>query len=130
MFNLTKKKVEDLLKVSTMDITFFYDPNLQTSFEFCPFCERTLSEKEYVKKFVSKNYFRSNILPACQDLLKELQEEENKIPYKELSDTLYKEIRVYEIDSKLIPFPHKKDCKLNELKDLYNRMKNFLETKE
>jgi len=129
MFNLTKEEVESLLKVSTMDITFFYDPNLQTSFEFCPFCERTLSEKEYVKKFVSKKYFRSNILPTCKNLLKELQEE-NIISYEELCDTLYKEIRVYEIDSKLIPFPHKKDCKLNELKDLYNRMKNFLEAKE
>jgi len=116
MLSLTREEVELLLQVSTMNIYTDYRGGPDTALELCPLCRGHICENDEVSKYVSKDYFDLNILPINQEFFDEWSGDTNA----------YHQVRVYMIDSKLIPFPHEKGCKIEDLKTLHKKMKNSI----
>lgn len=118
MLRLTKEEVTLLLQVSTMDIFTDYTGGPDSSYQTCPLCNEYLSEDDKVSHYVSEEFFNREILPNL-----------NKDGWGE--DYTYSDIRIYELnDSRVIPLPHKEGCKIEELKALHKKMKDFIEDKE
>lgn len=121
MLSLTKEEVNLLLHVSTMDVFNDYTGGPDMSYRTCPLCNASISEDDKVSHYISEEFFNREILPNLSDL----GEEEG---YNH-----YPEILFYQLDDsgrKKIPFPHKEGCKIEELKSLHKKMKDFVGDKE
>lgn len=121
MLSLTKEEVDLLLHVSTMDVFTDYTGGPDMSHLTCPLCNAFISDDDKVSSYVSEEFFNQEILPSLSDL----GEEEG---YNH-----YPEILFYQLDNsgqKKIPFPHKEGCKIEGLKALHKKMKNFVGDKE
>ena len=121
MLSLTKEEVTLLLQVSTMDVFTDYTGGPDMSYRTCPLCNASISEDDKVSIYVSEEFFNQEILPSLSDL----GEEEG---YNH-----YPEILFYQLDDsgqKKITFPHKEGCKIEELKTICKKMKDFVGDKE
>ena len=113
MLSLTKEEVTLLLQVSTMDVFTDYTGGPDVSHQTCPLCNASISEDDKVSHYVSEEFFNREILPSL-----------NKDGWGE--DYLYNNIQIYELnDSRIIPLPHTEGCKIEELKALNKKMKDF-----
>jgi hypothetical protein len=116
MLTLTKEEVALLLHVSTMDVYNDYSGGPDTSWRICPLCGASISEDDKVSDHVSEEFFNREILPKLESLREEWGEDY----------VLYNKIYCYEIYSDPIPMPHKEGCKIEDLKALHKKMKDFV----
>lgn len=113
MLSLTKEEVTLLLQVSTMDVFTDWSGGPDMSHQTCPLCNASISDDDKVSRHVSEEFFNREILPGL-----------NKDGCGE--DYLYNNIQIYELnDSRIIPLPHTEGCKIEELKALHKKMKDF-----
>lgn len=116
MLQLTAKEVGLLLKVSEMDIHHDYSGGPDNSWRVCPLCRGTISEDDPVSEYITQEDFDRDVLPTLSDYIK--KEWENPYP----------EVFVYQLDDseqKKIPFPHKEECEIEDLRALHKKMIDF-----
>lgn len=122
MLSLTKEEVTLLLHVSTMDVFNDWTGGPDVSYQTCPLCNASISEDDKVSRYVSEEFFNREILPTIPCHLSD-----------KWHDYEYNYILFYQLDDsgqKKIPFPHKEGCKIEELKALHKKMKDFIGDKE
>lgn len=120
MLSLTKEEVTLLLQVSTMDVFNDWTGGPDVSYRTCPLCNASISEDDKVSNYVSEEFFNREILPDIYgDGIVELYNREEDFEYKNM-------LICYLSDQRIIPFPHKEGCKIEELKALHKKMKDFV----
>lgn len=115
MLSLTKEEVTLLLQVSTMDVFDDWTGGPDVSYQTCPLCNASISEDDKVSRYVSEEFFNREIIPTIPCDLSD-----------EWHDYGYNHILIYQLNTpSVIPFPHKEGCKIEELKALHKKMKDF-----
>lgn len=123
MLSLTKEEVDLLLQISgsRMDLYNDWGHNSDVSYRNCPLCKKWISETDKISSYVSEEFFNREILPDIYgDGIVELYNREEDFEYKNM-------LICYLPDQRIIPFAHKEGCKIEELKSLHKKMKDFAE---
>lgn len=121
--NLTKQEIQLILSVSNFDIYTEFTGGWDGEWIVCPSCKAILTADQTIADILSKEEFQQLVKsdPAAPNEL-----DADDIFYYVVKDNDFYFEKIKELyPNRLLP-SHKSDCRLDELKALGKKMKDFL----